>query len=88
MIHNPLKHSCMLIIYLLPNILPPHRPPFRPSFHAPGILAKYDLRVTSPSGTSLYDLPAESEASFHLVPVETGNHKFCLTVNHAATGTR
>jgi hypothetical protein len=43
--------------------------------------AKYDLHVTAPSGQSLYEVTGESEATFHLVPVETGAHKFCLKFN-------
>lgn len=39
------------------------------------------------SGTKLYDLPAESEATFHLVPVESGLHKFCLKVNYEKSAT-
>jgi hypothetical protein len=52
-----------------------------------GVSAKYDLLVTAPSGTKLYELTAEAEATFHLVPVESGSHKFCLTVNYDKSGT-
>lgn len=46
-----------------------------------GNAAKYDLLVTAPSGSKLYEVHGESEATFHLVPVEAGNHRFCLTFN-------
>jgi hypothetical protein len=41
-------------------------------------VAKYDLTITAPSGSKLYDVHAESEVSFHLVPVESGAHRFCI----------
>lgn len=44
---------------------------------------KYDLTVTAPSGQHLYEVTGESEASFHLVPVESGSHRFCLKFNAA-----
>lgn len=44
---------------------------------------KYDLLVSAPSGAALYEVHGESEASFHLVPVENGAHKFCLKYNPA-----
>ena len=46
-----------------------------------GVPAKYDLSVTAPSGAKLYEVVGESEATFHLVPVEAGAHRFCLTFN-------
>lgn len=45
--------------------------------------AKYDLTVVAPSGQRLYEVTGESEATFHLVPVESGAHKFCLKFNPA-----
>jgi hypothetical protein len=44
---------------------------------------KFDLVVSAPSGQALYEVTGESEASFHLVPVESGAHKFCLRYNPA-----
>lgn len=52
-----------------------------------GVTVKYDLHVTAPSGTKLYELLGESEATFHLVPVESGAHRFCLKVNYEKSGT-
>jgi hypothetical protein len=46
-----------------------------------GVPAKYDLAVSAPSGAKLYEVASESEATFHLVPVEAGPHRFCLTFN-------
>ncbi|KIZ04780.1 hypothetical protein MNEG_3174 [Monoraphidium neglectum] len=46
-----------------------------------GTPAKYDLVVTAPSGQKLYEVSGESEATFHLVPVEAGGHSFCLRFN-------
>ncbi len=46
-----------------------------------GTPAKYDLTVTAPSGAKLYEVYGESEATFHLVPVEAGHHRFCLRFN-------
>jgi hypothetical protein len=45
--------------------------------------AKYDLTVVAPSGQRLYEVTGESEATFHLVPVESGSHRFCLKLNTA-----
>ena len=53
-----------------------------------GTPAKYDLSVVAPSGTSLYDVSGESEATFHLVPVEAGAHRFCLKFNADASPSR
>lgn len=47
--------------------------------------AKYDLTVVAPSGQRLYEVAGESEATFHLVPVESGPHRFCLKLNAAKT---
>lgn len=47
--------------------------------------AKYDLSVVAPSGSRLYEVTGESEATFHLVPVESGSHRFCLRLNEAKT---
>jgi len=47
--------------------------------------AKYDLTVVAPSGQRLYEVSGESEATFHLVPVESGSHRFCLALNEAKT---
>lgn len=47
-----------------------------------GVAAKYDLAVTAPSGQKLYEVHGESDATFHLVPVEAGSHKFCLHFNY------
>ena len=46
-----------------------------------GSVAKYDLRITAPSSQKLYEVNGESEATFHLVPVESGTHRFCLKFN-------
>jgi len=46
-----------------------------------GTPAKYDLTVTAPSGQKLYEVSGESEATFHLVPVEAGTHRFCMRFN-------
>jgi len=51
-----------------------------------GVAAKYDLAVLAPSGAKLYELTGEAEATFHLVPVESGSHRFCLKVNYAKSG--
>ena len=53
-----------------------------------GVPAKYDLAVSAPSGTKLYEVAGESEATFHLVPVEAGPHRFCLTFNVERSPTR
>jgi hypothetical protein len=53
-----------------------------------GTLAKYDLTITAPSGNKLYEVHTESEATFHLVPVESGSHRFCLKFNPDASPTR
>ncbi|KAG2487692.1 hypothetical protein HYH03_013691 [Edaphochlamys debaryana] len=50
--------------------------------------AKYDLIVTSPSGTRVHEVQGESEAKFHLVPYETGKYRFCLRLNQEKTGSR
>jgi hypothetical protein len=46
-----------------------------------GTPAKYDLAVVAPSGSRLYEVTGEAEATFHLVPVEAGAHRFCLRFN-------
>jgi hypothetical protein len=46
-----------------------------------GSPARYNLVVTAPSGSQLYEVTGESEATFHLVPVEAGAHRFCLKFN-------
>jgi len=53
-----------------------------------GMTAKYDLVITAPSEQKLYEVHRESEATFHLVPVEAGAHKFCLKFNPEASPTR
>lgn len=53
-----------------------------------GTNAKYDLTITAPSGNKLYEVHTESEATFHLVPVESGPHRFCLKFNPDASPTR
>lgn len=53
-----------------------------------GTPAKYDLVVTAPSGQRLYEVSGESEATFHLVPVEAGSHRFCLRFNPDKSPTR
>lgn len=53
-----------------------------------GHTAKYDLTITAPSQQKLYEVHRESEATFHLVPVEAGPHKFCLSFNADASPTR
>lgn len=53
-----------------------------------GTMAKYDLVITAPSGNKLYEVHTESEATFHLVPVESGPHRFCLRFNPDASPTR
>jgi hypothetical protein len=49
---------------------------------------RYDLTITAPSQQKLYEVHKESEATFHLVPVESGAHKFCLKFNPDASPTR
>jgi hypothetical protein len=53
-----------------------------------GMAAKYDLEVTAPSQQKLYEVHKEAEATFHLVPVEAGSHKFCLKFNPEASPSR
>lgn len=53
-----------------------------------GQVAKYDLAITAPSGSKLYDVHGESEATFHLVPVESGAHRFCLKFNAESSPSR
>ncbi|KAF6263450.1 Emp24/gp25L/p24 family protein [Scenedesmus sp. NREL 46B-D3] len=53
-----------------------------------GSTAKYDLTITAPSQSKLYEVHKEGEATFHLVPVESGSHKFCLKFNPDASPTR
>lgn len=48
-------------------------------------LAKYDLVITAPSRNKLYEVHTESQATFHLVPVESGPHRFCLKFNLEAS---
>eukprot|EP00198_Chlamydomonas_reinhardtii_P012202 XP_001701539.1 Emp24/gp25L/p24 family protein [Chlamydomonas reinhardtii] len=50
--------------------------------------AKYDLIITSPSGTRVHETVGEPEAKFHLVPYETGKYRFCLRLNQDKTGSR
>ena len=53
-----------------------------------GVVAFYDMSVTAPSGIKLYEVLGESESTFHLVPTEAGEHKFCLKVNQEKTASR
>ncbi|GFR46737.1 hypothetical protein Agub_g8360 [Astrephomene gubernaculifera] len=50
--------------------------------------ARYDLTITSPSGTRVHETIGETEAKFHLVPYETGKYRFCLRLNQEKTGSR
>lgn len=53
-----------------------------------GSPAHYDLIVTTPSASRLYERLGETEANFHLVPTEAGPHKFCLKLNQEKTISR
>ncbi|KAG2454407.1 hypothetical protein HYH02_001429 [Chlamydomonas schloesseri] len=50
--------------------------------------AKYDLIITSPSGTRVHETVGEPETKFHLMPYETGKYRFCLRLNQDKTGSR
>jgi hypothetical protein len=53
-----------------------------------GVVAFYDMTVTAPSGVKLYEVFGEGESTFHLVPTEAGEHKFCLKVDQEKTASR
>lgn len=53
-----------------------------------GVVAYYDLVITAPSGIKLYEVYGEQDATFHLVPTEEGEHRFCIKFNQAKSETR
>lgn len=53
-----------------------------------GVYAKYDLVITSPSNSKVYEILGQNDGKFHLIPYEAGRYKFCLRLNHDKTHSR
>ena len=57
-----------------------------PDFYS--VQAKYDVTITAPSGTVVYQAVGESEGKFNLITYEVGRYKFCLKLNQDRTVSR